>query len=477
LNKKNSGTNSKEDNISKQNNSFKNSKIDVSNSDNKYNILIIGAGPAGMFAAHELAEKGMEVLMLEKGNLIEDRERGEVMSGFGGAGTFSDGKLHFTPVLSHEKMFHLYGKEEYQKLIDYTEKIFLDFGVPKEYYPKNIEKVNDLVEEAKRNNIQLYVRKTIHVGSDRLPKIMKKFQDYLLEKGINIRANTEVKDLLIEGNKVRGVLLENGEEIKAEKVICAPGRYNAKWMQDMARKHGLGEVFDKVEVGVRVEFPAEVLEKHAKEMYETIFSMYTPTYDDVVRTFCPCPEGHVAIEKYDDFVCVNGHSNHFHDSKNSNFAFVTEVKLTEPLESTRAYATFLAQGTTLLGGGKPIVQRLKDLKSGHRSTKDRIERAHIIPSLKDAVPGDIGMSMPYRVVKNILEGIEMLDSILPGLNGDSTFLYAPEVKFRSNKIETNKNLETNIQGLYVAGDGAGVAGNIVGAAITGIIVARGILKK
>lgn len=410
---------------------------------------------------------------------MHDRLKTEVMTGFGGAGTFSDGKLHFTPVLSHEKMFHLYSKQEYLELISYCEKIFLDFGVPKEYYPKDEKITNELVSDAKKNNIQLYVRKTIHVGSDRLPKIMQNFEDKLKELGIEILSKTNVDDLIIENNICKGVIALN-KKFFAKNVICAPGRYNAKWMQEIAQKYEIPEEFDKVEVGVRVEFPSEILAKHSEQMYETIFSMYTPTYDDVVRTFCPCPKGHVAIEEYDGFVCVNGHSNHFNgpiDSTNSNFAFVTEVKLTKPLESTRAYATFIAQGTTLIGAGKPIIQRLKDLKAGQRSTPQRIKKAHIQPSLNEAVPGDIGMSLPYRVVKNIMEGIEMLDKILPGLNGDSTFLYAPEVKFRSNKIKTNKDLETRISGLFVAGDGAGVAGNIVGAAITGVIAARGILKK
>ncbi|MEI7961070.1 MAG: NAD(P)/FAD-dependent oxidoreductase [archaeon] len=441
-----------------------------------YDSIIVGAGPAGMFAAYELVKKspGCKVLLIDKGNLIENRKKTEIMNGFGGAGTFSDGKLHFTPVLSHEKMFHLLSKEEYQVLLDYSEKIFLDFGVPPEYYPKTTEKTQQLVEEAKKNNIMLYVRKTIHVGTDRLPKIMNAFQEHLQKNGVEILPKTDIADLIIKDNKVLGVLTNFGEEILGSTVICAPGRYNAKWMQEIAKKYKLEEYYDKIEVGVRAEFPSEVLKKHAEELYETIFTMYTPTYDDLVRTFCPCPRGHVGIEEYEGFTCVNGYSNSDHDSKNSNFALVTEVALTEPLESTRAYAHFIAQGTNLLGAGKPIVQRLKDLKKGRRSTKERIAKAHIFPSLPEAVPGDIGMSMPYRVVKNLLEGIEMLDKILPGLNADSTLLYAPEVKFRSNKIMTNKELMTSINGLYVAGDGAGVAGNIVGAAITGIVAARGI---
>jgi uncharacterized FAD-dependent dehydrogenase len=420
------------------------------------------------------------------------------MTGFGGAGTFSDGKLHFTPVLSHEKMFHLYSEQEYQTFVDYVEKKFLEFGVLPEYYPKDSVATKLLVEKAEKQNIKLYIRKTIHVGSDRLPKIMQTFQDILEKQKVELMPNTEVEDIIVEKSnsnqlvdgstksiedstenveEVKGIILSDGSKIFSKRVICVPGRYNAKWMQEVSEKHKIKSVSDKIEVGVRVEFPSSILAEHAEQMYETVFKVYTPTYDDVVRTFCPCPKGHVSVEQYDNFVCVNGHSNSSHDSKNSNFALVTEINLTEPLENTRAYANFIAQGATLLGGGKPIIQRLKDLKLGRRSTPERLSHSHIEPSLKEATPGDIGMALPYRITKDILEGIEMLDKIIPGLNGDSTFLYAPEVKFRSTKIVTNKNLETEIKGLYVAGDGAGVSGNIVGAAVTGVIVGRGILEE
>ncbi len=444
----------------------------------KYDVVIIGAGPAGMFAALELSKTNASVLLIDKGNLIENRKRHEVMNGFGGAGTFSDGKLHFTPVLSHEKMFHLYHEKDYQIFMGEVEKILIDFGMPTDnYYPKDMKKAMHLVEEAQRNNVKLFVRKAVHIGSDKLPIIMKKFQDHLSNNGITLMDNTEVADIIIENQKTSGVILSSGKIISSEFVIATPGRYNAKWLQDMAVKYNLDEVYDKIEVGVRVEFPYAILEKHANEMYETVFSVRTKTYDDIVRTFCPCPRGHVAIEEYDGFVCVNGHSNSTHDSENSNFAFVTEVSLTEPLESTRAYANFIAQGVTLLGAGKPIIQRLKDLKKGRRSTPERISKANIRPTLMDAVPGDIGMSMPYRVIKNILEGIEQLDKILPGLDGDSTFLYGPEVKFRSNKIITSKGLETSLKGFFVAGDGAGISGNIVGAAITGMIAGREVASQ
>jgi uncharacterized protein len=442
-----------------------------------YDVIIIGAGPAGMFAAQELSEKNLKILLIDKGNLIENRSKEEVMVGFGGAGTFSDGKLHFTPVLSHEKMFHLYTRDEYQKYLNDVEKIFLENGVNPDYFPKNLVETKKLVDLAQKNNIKLYIRKTIHVGTDKLPAVIKKMQNNLSKNNVELLPNTEVEKIIVEDKIVKGVKLKDQKKIFSKFVLCAPGRYNAEWIEKITKENNIPYVYDKIEVGVRVEFPTSLIKEHSDLMYETIYLMYSKTYDDVVRTFCPCPSGYVAKEEYENFVCVNGHSNSCLDGENSNFALVTEVNLTEPLENTRQYANFIAQGATLLGGGKPIVQRFKDLKSGRRSTKGRLLHAHIKPSLKDAVPGDIGMALPYRITKNLIDGVEMLNNILPGLNGDSTFLYAPEVKFRSTKIKTNKNLETNIQNLFVAGDGAGISGNIVGAAVTGIIAAEGIFKK
>ncbi|HRS42933.1 MAG TPA: FAD-binding protein [Candidatus Diapherotrites archaeon] len=448
---------------------------------NNYDIIIIGAGPAGIFSAYELTKsvstKDLKILLIDKGQLVKNRQKTDVMTGFGGSGTFSDGKLHFTPVLSHEKMFHLYSISEYQEYLDYVEKLFIDFGVPPEYYPKDLKKTQEIVDIAQKNNIKLFIRKTIHVGTDRLPAVIQNIENHLKKHNIELLPNTEVVDLLVKDNVIYGVKLIDGTELNAKYVICAPGRYNSSWVEKLSQKYNLEKLYDKIEVGVRVEFPAALIAKHAELMYETVYLMYSKTYDDVVRTFCPCPNGYVATEEYDDFVCVNGYSNHNLDGKNSNFALVTEVKLTEPLENTRLYANFVAQGATLVGGGKPIVQRFKDLQAGRRSTYRRLQHAHISPSLKEAIPGDIGLALPYRITKNLIEGIEMLDKILPGLNGDSTFLYAPEVKFRSTKIKTNKYLETQIKNLFMIGDGAGVSGNIVSAAITGVIAAQGIIDK
>jgi len=917
-----------------------------------YDVIIVGGGPAGLFAAYELATKtNKTVLLIEKGKSIETRTPKEVMCGIGGAGTFSDGKLHFTPCLSHEKMLHLYSVKEYQEYVDYVDKLFSEFGVVAEYYPKDNEVVQGLVDRCTKNSIHLFVRKIRHVGSDKLPRVIENFEKYLLEKKIEIRTETVVDDIIVEENVCTGVIIGN-ERINARNVILAPGRFNARWMQDIAKKYGLSYEYEKVEVGVRVEFPEGIMREYSEAMYEAIFLMRTPSYDDVVRSFCldgntevfvilngelkllkikdlyknlrkdslknvfvpsfdlksknnkigvvqginkkkfngemlsiltergrritltedhivfnekckeikagslkigdyiaiprkidlfsslnvfklnlldeikknvpqkyinkvyvrgvlgyieriakennllfseivkiaqtykyafngkarnkikfdslqyllnrfppknleiqnwtlscmgsnkempvlldissnlarllgyfvaegnynvcngsynlvlsvskqdilkdmvlcmksidsskstknkernqyifgslliyllfyyvlkiksgapnknipdmffnfnkclqkeflsglfsgdgsvdlvnqeiflgttskelanqlsyillnkgidftlkeektnpptthhardfvpkdfyrvrvrgylnmkklfkefqfkdnrrkniqkkiinmkisnssgnitkfdnkkdliflkikdikrqkkkmdvydltmkqnpnfvaghggilvhncPCPKGLVAIEDYDGFVCVNGHSNSDHKSDNSNFAFVTEIKLTEPVENTTLYAKSIAQLANTIGGGKPIVQRLADLRSGKRSTWERINKSYVTPSLKDVVPGDISMAFPHRVVTNIIEGLRMLDKVMPGIYSGNTLLYAPEIKLRSSKIKTNKHLETEIKGLFVAGDGAGVAGNIVGAAATGVIAARGIV--
>jgi len=444
----------------------------------KYDVIIVGAGPAGLFASYELIKKrpNLKIALVELGNKIKNRQRSEVMSGVGGAGTFSDGKLHYTPVLSHEKMLHLYSEEEYQHYLDYVDELFTQYGVDAEYYPKDMDKAIQLADEAKKKSIKLFIRKARHVGSDKLPEVIRKFEQDLVDKGIILKDQTEVLDLIIENQKVHGVKTNKGD-LLGDNVILAPGRVNARWLQKIAEKYDLPFAYEKVEVGVRVEFAEAVLKKHADLMYETVFMMRTPTFDDVVRTFCPCPKGHVAAEHYDDFVCVNGHSNSSHNSVNSNFAFVSEVTLTEPVENTIAYAKAIAKMATNIGGGKPIIQRLSDLRKGRRSTWERINKSFVLPTLKDVTPGDISMALPHRNVMNIVEGLDMLDSVLPGLASGHTLLYAPEIKLRSSKLDTSKDLQTKIAGLYVAGDGAGLSGNITGAAVTGLIAAQGIIDK
>ncbi len=441
----------------------------------KYDYLIVGAGPAGLFASYELLKKNPKssIALVDLGKRIEKRKASEVMVGIGGAGTYSDGKLTLTANLSHEKAFNLISKFQYQKILDYVDTIFNDFGVDSEYYPKETEELKELIQEAETNDIELVLRKARHVGTDKLKLFVKNFQEYLLSNGVEILDCTNIEDVLVTKNIVKGVATDKGKKIYASKVLLAPGRINARWLQKLADKYGIKYIYDKVEVGVRVEFPSSIMKRQAETLYETVYRVRTKTYQDIVRTFCSCPNGLVSIEKYDSYVCVNGHSNSDHDSKNSNFAFLCEVNLKEPLENSIAYAKSVAELTSLLGGGKPLLQSLYDLRDGRRSTWSRLEKSFVEPSLEDVVPGDISMGLPHRIVLNIVEGLEILDKVMPGINAGSTLLYAPEVKFRSSKIQTSKSLETSVKGLFVAGDAAGLSGSITGAAVTGIMAGRG----
>ncbi|HEX9008061.1 MAG TPA: FAD-dependent oxidoreductase [Patescibacteria group bacterium] len=444
----------------------------------KFEYLIVGAGPAGMFACFELLKKvdGKKIALFDMGSRLEERKASEVMTGFGGAGTYSDGKLHYTPKLSHERTFHLIDPDDYQKILNEVEKIFTDFGVDSEYFPKNEEEVELLVAEAEKNDVELVVRRAQHVGTDKLKEVVAKFQKYLLDKGVTLFDRTEIKDLLVEKNVTMGVVDKKGNKYFGKKVLLVPGRVNATWLQNVGKKHGIKYQYDMVEIGVRVEFPRSIMKKYAEALYEVVLKLRTKTFDDVMRTFCSCPNGLVAMETYPQYICVNGHSLSDHKSLNSNFAFVCEVHLTEPVENSIEYAESIAKLATTIGGGKPILQRLKDLQRGRRSTWSRLNKSIVRPSLKDVTPGDISMALPHRIVVNILEGLEKLDSVMPGINSGSTLLYAPEVKLRSSKVALTPDMETTLPNVYAAGDAAGISGSITGAAATGIMAARGMMK-
>jgi len=446
----------------------------------KYNVIIVGAGPAGLFAAHHLTKrkrkKKLKVLILEQGKSIEKRKKTETMCGVGGAGTFSDGKLHFTPVLSHEKLLDLFPVNKYQEYIDKVDKLFTDFGVNVSYTPNNYSQALALVKYCQCKGVHLYLRRCKHVGSDVLPHIITNIAKVLRSQGVEIICQTKVDEIISKNKMIIGV--KCGKKIfQADKYLIAPGRVGTSWLQKQATKIGIDYSYQKVEIGVRVEFPAAIMEEHSKIMHENIYAVRTPTYDDVVRTFCPCPNGRVAIENYDQYISVNGYSNAKDKSDNSNFDLTTVIQLTKPVENTTDYAISIAKTATIIGGGKPILQRLADLQAGRRSTWKRIKRSYVFPTLTNVTPGDISLALPHRIVTNILEGLKILDKVLPGINSGSTLLYAPEVKLRGNRIKINKKMQTQIKNLFVAGDGAGTSGNIVGAAASGIMAAKGILKK
>jgi len=452
----------------------------------KPDVIIIGAGPAGLFAAHELAYKSrLSILIIDQGKDVDQRicpakqysyckkcTPCNIMSGVGGAGTLSSGLLNLRPDIGGNLIKLTGSEEEAWKLVNYVDSVFLKYGAPKKIYHADGEIVEELERKAAAAGAKFIPIPQRHIGSDKAPQIIKNFKRDLETKGVTFLLNTKVAHIN------RGsILLEDGRALEAEYIIAAPGRVGAEWLAQEARRLKIPTKHEPIDIGVRVEVPAVVMEPIIKVNRDPKFHIYTKTYDDFVRTFCVNHRGFVVQELYDNFVGVNGHSMVEKQSPNTNFAFLVRISLTEPIEDTTAYGQSITRIATILGGGKPIIQRLGDLRLGRRSTWRRITHSHVKPTLTSVTPGDIAMVLPHRILTDIIEGLDILDKIIPGVASSSTLLYAPEVKFSANKIETNKNLETPIPKLYVAGDGAGFSRGLVTAAATGIKVARSILKR
>lgn len=458
-------------------------------------VVIVGAGPAGLFAAFELIEKNpkLDITLVDSGFFAKNRHCPmnekkipcvncnpcNIMAGFGGAGTFSDGKLNFIPKLGKSNLYKYMSISEADELIDYTENIFNKFGMDSDIYPSNMDEALKIKEEVAKHGANLLVIKQKHLGSDNLPKYINDFTEYLKDKGVEVLELTHCNDYQKIDDYYELELESKGKtsKIKTKNIIIAPGRTGAKWVQEIADKHNIPYISQSIEIGVRVEVRKEILESITSVIYDPSIFIKTKTYDDEIRTFCTNPGGYVTKENYYGYICVNGHALKFKKSNNSNFAFISKINLTEPVTNTREYGESIAKIANTLGGGKPIVQSLKDLKRGRRSIESRINKGFIEPTLKDCVAGDLALVMPHRIITNILEGLEVLDKIIPGVNNDETLLYGPEIKFFSNEIETDNEMKIKDEAIYFVGDGAGKAGNIVTAAATGVIAARNILNS
>lgn len=461
-----------------------------SRSGGRFDVIVVGAGPAGLFAAHYLSRHSkLSVLLLDKGKQAGNRScpmdvAGEclhcrpcnILSGVGGAGLYSDGKLNFIHILGKTDLTQFMPEDAARDLIRETEDIFNSFGMDGPVFPTDMEAARAIRRGALRAGVNLLIIRQKHMGSDRLPGHIAKMAEAIREAGVTIHTSEEVRDILVKDGRVAGVATNRGE-YSADNVILAPGRVGAEWVSGLARTLGLGLSQRGIEVGVRVEVHRDIMQEITDVIYDPTFFIQTNKYDDLTRTFCTNPGGFVALENYQDFVCVNGHAFLDKKSQNTNFAFLSKVVLTEPVTDNQAYGEALGRLATLIGGGKPILQRFGDLTRGRRSTPQRIKNSTIRPTLKNATPGDIAMALPERIVTNMIEGLEKLNEVVPGVANDETLLYAPEIKFFATQVDTSKNLETSVPGLYVAGDGPGVAGNIVSAAATGLIPAKAIAMK
>ena len=454
----------------------------------KYDVIIVGAGPAGIFSALELTEKNkLNVLILDRGLDIDLRKcpssRGfecvhcepcSVLSGWGGAGAYSDGKLTLSTEIGGWLNQYV-SQKELKKLIKYVDGIYIQYGASEQVYGGDTEKVDEIDRKASLAGLKLIRQEVRHMGTDKCLETLRRMRQELNDK-VTFYPKTDVKGLIVEDKKVIGVKTTSGEKFYAKYVIIAPGRSGAEWLQTEAQFLGLKTVNNPVDVGVRVEVLASVMEKLTKTLYEPKLVYFSKLFDDQVRTFCVSPYGEVTTESYDGVLTVNGQSYAERKTENTNFALLVSTSFTEPFKEPIAYGKYVARLSNLLSGGV-MVQRLGDLVSGRRSTPERIARSVVTPTLKNATPGDLSFVLPYRYLSDIREMLQALDVIVPGVHSRDTLLYGIEVKFYSSHLQLNDQLESKIQNMFTIGDGAGVTRGLIQASASGVIVAREIMKR
>jgi hypothetical protein len=458
----------------------------------KYDCIIVGAGPAGIFCALELArlKKDIKILILEKGRDLRDRACPSrekkapcfgcascaVVSGWGGAGAFSDGKLAYSTEVGGMLGSYL-SKSDFQEGIDYVHKVYLEFGAPEQLYGlANPDGIDMLQKKAALAGMRLVQAPIRHLGTGRTQDVLQQMQNYLVERGVEIKTDTAVGAIIINGGAVQGVLAADGEELAADYVVCAPGRYGSEWLGKEAERLGLEMAINPVDIGLRVELPAVVMEKITDLTYEGKFIFTSPTFEDRVRTFCMNPYGEVVMENTDGLVTVNGHTHADYRTENTNFALLVSKTFTEPFKQPIAYGKYVASLANMLAGGV-MVQRLGDLMKGRRSTAERIDKGMVIPTLQEAIPGDLSLVLPYRHFLAILEMLKALDQVAPGVYSPHTLLYGVEVKFYSSRLDVSRALETRRRNLFVAGDGAGITRGLAQASLSGVVVGREIAKR
>ncbi|MCI8429409.1 MAG: FAD-dependent oxidoreductase [Lachnospiraceae bacterium] len=463
----------------------------------KYDVIIIGAGPAGIFTALELIRNnsGKKILMVEKGKPVDKRhcpkaETGKCMNckpncmittGFSGAGAFSDGKLSLSCEVGGE-LPALIGEESAQNLIDYTDGIYLEFGADE--HVEGVyegEEINEIRKLAIRAGLRLVNCPIRHLGTEKAQKLYLNIQNYLSEKGVEMLFGTECENIVLEKDVCTGVRIitnEGEKELSAEEVVIATGRRGADWLEKVCEENGIAHRPGTVDIGVRVECRNEIMEMVNKVLYEGKLIGYPRPWKNKVRTFCQNPGGFVAQENYDnDLAVVNGHSYKDLKSENTNLSILVSHNFTEPFNQPIAYAQKVGELTNMLGAGHIMVQRYGDILDGKRTWPKELSHSNVKPTLKDAVAGDITAAMPYRAMTNIIEFIRMMDEVVPGFASDETLLYSPELKFYSNKVKMDEELNTNIRGLHCLGDSSGWTRGLMMASAMGVLMGRKLMEK
>ena len=468
----------------------------------KYDVIIVGAGPSGYMCAYELANKNkdLKILLLDKGRNIyerrcpvlehklekcplnidgfnECRPACSITNGFGGAGAYSDGKFNITTEFGGWLTDYM-SNEELLDLINYVDEINLKYGATKVITNPETEKVREIERRAMSVGVKLLRSRVRHLGTEENLKILSHIYDDL-SKLIDMKFCTKVEDIIIKDNKVRGVKLVDGEQIESDYVVLGVGREGSKWLSELFDKYKINMTQTQVDIGVRIECPNIVMEEINNNLYEGKF-LYKTSVGSTVRTFCSNPGGHVVMENYEGVINVNGHS--YNDSKlssnNTNFALLVSHHFEEPFKKPNEYALKVSSLANQLACGSVIVQKYGDVKLGRRSTPKRIAEGFVRPTLKEAVPGDLALALPYKTMRSIIEMIEVLDKITPGIATEHTLLYGVEAKYYSAHPDMDNKLEVKgISNLYVAGDGAGLTRGLSQASASGVYIARNILER
>jgi uncharacterized FAD-dependent dehydrogenase len=455
-----------------------------------YDVIIVGAGPAGIFAALEILniKRTAKILMIEKGKDLEKRTcpmkikeisckacpECALLSGWGGAGAFSDGKLNLSPEIGGFLSRYI-GMEKLKSLINYVDEIYLKYGAPKKVYGGNLDEILKIEKLVSKNNLHFVPSKIRHIGTDRCKTVLKKIKENLNQKTETL-FDSEAENVIARKGKVVGIKLKDGRSLHSEFLILAPGREGSRWLERESKKLHLTLFRNPVDIGLRVEVSASVFEPLTRMTYEPKLIFHSKKFRDKVRTFCVNPYGEVVREYLKGIWTVNGHSYANRKTDNTNFALLVSTSFTEPFDEPILYGRYIAGLANLLGKGV-ILQRLGDLRQGRRSTHERILKGIVKPTLRDATPGDLSFVMPFRYLSDILEMLEVLNKIAPGVNSEHTLLYGAEVKFYSRYPKLTESLETEIGNLFAVGDGAGVSRGLIQASTSGVLAAREISKR
>ena len=458
----------------------------------KYDVVIIGAGPAGIFTALEMIKLGSKkrILIVEKGRAIENRSCPKsktkkcvsckpychITTGFSGAGAFSDGKLSLSYEVGGD-LPSLIGENFAQELIDYTDSIYLEFGADtKVEGVGNTEEVKEIRKRAIKAGLKLVDCPIRHLGTEKAQEIYYAIEQYLLNNGVEIRFGCECRDIVEKDGVCKGVILAQKEaeyELLADTTVIATGRRGADWLEKLCEKHDIPHLPGTVDVGVRVEVRNEIMESVNNVLYESKLIGYPQPFKDKVRTFCQNPGGFVSQENYDnDLAVVNGHSYKDVKSANTNLAILSSHNFSEPFNQPIAYAKKVGELTNMLGAGHIMVQRFGDILDGKRTWDDELSRSNVRPTLPDAVAGDITSAMPYRAMTNIINFIKAVDEVVPGFASNETLLYSPELKFYSNRVKMDAELNTGIRGLHCLGDSSGWTRGLMMASVMGVLMGR-----